>query len=65
MTGKAWGCIFMIGIVSITSVTFYWITYFIIGLFGIGDLSRTALSLLLGISGALGAQWFLASIDKE
>lgn len=65
MTGKAWGCIFMIGVVAITSLVCYAITYFILGFLDISDLSRTALSLLLGISGALGAQWFLATMDKE
>jgi hypothetical protein len=65
MTNKAWGCIFMIGVVAITSIAFYAITYLILGFVDISDLSRTALSLLLGISGALGAQWFLATMDKE
>jgi len=65
MTDKAWGCAFMIGIVAITSVVFYGITYFLLGFLELGELSRTALSLLLGISGALGAQWFLATMDKE
>lgn len=65
MTGKAWGCVFMIGVVAITSLVFYAITYLILGLLEVSDLSRTALSLLLGISGALGAQWFLATMDKE
>jgi len=65
MTGKAWGCVFMIGIVAITSLIFYGIAYFILGFLELSDLSRTALSLLLGISGALGAQWFLATMDKE
>jgi hypothetical protein len=65
MTDKAWGCVFMIGVVAITSLLFYGITYFILGFMELSDLSRTALSLLLGISGALGAQWFLATMDKE
>lgn len=65
MTGKAWGFIFMVGVVAATSLVFYGITYVILGFFELGDLSRTALSLLLGISGALGAQWFLATMDKE
>lgn len=65
MTDKAWGCVFMIGIVAITSLVFYGITYFILGFLDLGDLSRTALSFLLGISGALGAQWFMATMGKE
>ena len=55
----------MTGVVAITSLVFYGITYLILGLFEFGDMSRTALSLLLGISGALGAQWFMATMDKE
>ncbi|MBI4192990.1 MAG: hypothetical protein HY525_20960 [Betaproteobacteria bacterium] len=65
MTDKAWGCVFMIGIVAITSLVFYGIAYFILGFLVLSDLTRTALSLLLGISGALGAQWFLATMNKE
>jgi hypothetical protein len=65
MTGKAWGCIFMIAVVAITSLVFYTITYLLLGFLDISDLSRTAISLLLGISAALGTQWFLATMDKE
>ncbi len=65
MTDKAWGCLFMIGVVAVTSVVFYGIAYFALGFFDISDLSRTALSLLIGVSGALGAQWFIASDEKS
>lgn len=65
MTGKAWGCIFMIGVIAITSLVFYGVTYYALGFLGLAELSRTALSLLIGFSGALGAQWFLAMMDKE
>lgn len=55
----------MIGVVGVTSVVFYGVAYFALGFLGISDLSRTALSLLIGISGALGAQWFLADEEKK
>jgi len=65
MTGKAWGCLFMIAVVATTSLILYGLAFLVLGLFDLGDLHRTALSLLVGISGALGAQWFMATMDKE
>lgn len=65
MTDEAWGCLFMICVTAVTSVVFYGITYFLIGFLDISNLSRTALSLLIGISGALGAQQFVATGEKK
>lgn len=65
MTGKAWGCLFMIAVVAVASLILYGFAYIILGFFDVSDLYRTSLSLLIGISGALGTQWFLAALDKE
>lgn len=65
MTGKAWGCLFMIAVVTVASLILYAFAYFILGLLEFSDSHRTSLSLLVGIAGALGTQWFLATMDKE
>jgi hypothetical protein len=55
----------MIAVVACTSLVLYGLTYFVLGLVDLGGSHRTSLSLLVGIAGALGAQWFLATMDKE
>lgn len=64
MTGKAWGCLFMIAVIAGVSLVLYGLTYFVLSFFDV-DPHRTSLSLLVGIAGALGTQWFLATMDKE
>lgn len=65
MTGKAWGCLFMIAVVTVASLILYGLAFFVLGFLGVTDSHRMSLALLVGIAGALGTQWFLATMDKE
>ena len=65
MTGKAWGCLFMIAVVGGVSLVLYGLTYFVLALIDVGASHRTSLSILVGIAGALGMQWFLATMDEK
>ena len=54
MTDKGWGCLFAVGVFATVSIVLYWVAYLILGLFEVSELHRVAMSVLVGVAGALG-----------
>ena len=61
--GDPWDCVFTLAICAVASVALYFMTYYALSAFDVSQPHLSALSLLLGFSGALAAHWFMSTMD--
>ena len=61
--GDPGGCVFALGVYAVASVALYFMTYYALSAFDVSQPHLSALSLLVGFSGAIAAHWFLSTMD--